>query len=300
MLYAPYHCPPPWNLGIKDETLLAALRAKLATALLDWARPLASADTTEEQLHTTPLLALLGVGSVEDPRLGELNIALSDLLSRFVMHADGTRLCVCGQLAYGMMPVKSIADVGSTGCKDGESEPENPGFSCLGSVLGVMGYTYHHKSVDQMVQEVANSGFCSHRVTESTYAEWWIKERLNNPAYRAFDTETEAKDTLLELFDMLYEQELVFLRQKWLGFAMMQNGFDMLAIGNLIHELRPDAIIETGTAAGGSAILWASILDLLELHDSRIHTIDTNHPSEGFGADHNSDPTKHRDRKSVV
>lgn len=49
----------------------------------------------------------------------------------------------------------------------------------------------------------------------------------------------------------------------------MQNGFDLLAIQDIIVEARPDLIIETGTAAGGSTILWASILELLELHHSR-------------------------------
>lgn len=32
---------------------------------------------------------------------------------------------------------------------------------------------------------------------------------------------------------------------------MMQDGFDLLAIQNIIWDLRPDVILETGTASGG-------------------------------------------------
>lgn len=49
----------------------------------------------------------------------------------------------------------------------------------------------------------------------------------------------------------------------------MQDPFDLLAIQNLIFELKPDLLIETGTANGGSALLWSSILEISDLHDSR-------------------------------
>lgn len=54
-----------------------------------------------------------------------------------------------------------------------------------------------------------------------------------------------------------------------LGFTCMQDPFDLLAIQNLIFELKPDLLIETGTANGGSALLWSSILEISDLHDSR-------------------------------
>lgn len=45
--------------------------------------------------------------------------------------------------------------------------------------------------------------------------------------------------------------------------------FDMVSIQMILSELRPDLLIETGTAGGGSALLWASIFELLGLHTSR-------------------------------
>jgi cephalosporin hydroxylase len=50
---------------------------------------------------------------------------------------------------------------------------------------------------------------------------------------------------------------------KWLGYAALKCPFDLWIYQELVHEIRPDLIIETGTARGGSALFLASILDLL-------------------------------------
>ncbi len=55
---------------------------------------------------------------------------------------------------------------------------------------------------------------------------------------------------------------------------------DSWSIQDLIHSLQPGLIIETGTANGGSALLWASVLELAQLHASRVVTIDPLDPSE--------------------
>lgn len=49
----------------------------------------------------------------------------------------------------------------------------------------------------------------------------------------------------------------------WLGIPIIQNPYDMIVMQELIYELRPDLIIETGVAHGGSLIYYASILELL-------------------------------------
>ena len=49
----------------------------------------------------------------------------------------------------------------------------------------------------------------------------------------------------------------------WLGIPIIQYPNDIVMMQELIWKLRPDVIIETGVAHGGSAILYASILDLL-------------------------------------
>jgi len=52
---------------------------------------------------------------------------------------------------------------------------------------------------------------------------------------------------------------------RWLGRPIIQYPQDILAVQELIWEVKPDLIIETGIAHGGSLILSASMLALLDL-----------------------------------
>lgn len=54
----------------------------------------------------------------------------------------------------------------------------------------------------------------------------------------------------------------------WLGRPIIQFPQDILAIQELIWKVKPDLIIETGIAHGGSLILSASILALLDLEEA--------------------------------
>ena len=49
----------------------------------------------------------------------------------------------------------------------------------------------------------------------------------------------------------------------WLGMPIIQFPQDIVAIQEVIWRVKPDVIIETGVARGGSLILSASILQLL-------------------------------------
>jgi cephalosporin hydroxylase len=54
----------------------------------------------------------------------------------------------------------------------------------------------------------------------------------------------------------------------WMGRPIIQYPQDMVAMQDLIWHLRPDLIIETGIAHGGSLILSASMLALLDMCDA--------------------------------
>jgi cephalosporin hydroxylase len=49
----------------------------------------------------------------------------------------------------------------------------------------------------------------------------------------------------------------------WLGLPVIQYPQDLLAMQQLIWELRPRAVVETGVARGGSLIFYASMLELV-------------------------------------
>ena len=56
----------------------------------------------------------------------------------------------------------------------------------------------------------------------------------------------------------------------WLDRPIIQYPQDMVAMQEIIWKTRPDVVIETGIAHGGSLILSASILALLDIADAKI------------------------------
>jgi cephalosporin hydroxylase len=46
----------------------------------------------------------------------------------------------------------------------------------------------------------------------------------------------------------------------WMGVPTIQNPNDVWIIQEIISEMKPDFIVETGTSRGGSALIWATIL----------------------------------------
>jgi cephalosporin hydroxylase len=55
---------------------------------------------------------------------------------------------------------------------------------------------------------------------------------------------------------------------RWLGRPIIQLPQDMVALQELVWKIRPDLIIETGIAHGGSLVLHASMLTLLDCCDA--------------------------------
>ena len=54
-----------------------------------------------------------------------------------------------------------------------------------------------------------------------------------------------------------------FLGTFWLGVLAVKNPMDLMVYQEILFELRPELIIETGTFMGGSALFLASVCDLL-------------------------------------
>ena len=59
---------------------------------------------------------------------------------------------------------------------------------------------------------------------------------------------------------------------RWLGLPIIQTPDDIVAMQEIIWETRPQVVIETGFARGGSAILYSSILELIG--EGRVITVD--------------------------
>jgi cephalosporin hydroxylase len=82
--------------------------------------------------------------------------------------------------------------------------------------------------------------------------------------------EREVIDRFHELY---YEsRERTWGNTRWLGRPVFKTPLDLWIYQEILHERRPDLIVETGTRHGGSALFFASICDLLD-HGSVI-TVD--------------------------
>jgi cephalosporin hydroxylase len=72
-----------------------------------------------------------------------------------------------------------------------------------------------------------------------------------------------------------------YRKTKWLGQTLLKAPTDLFVMQEIITDVRPDVLIEAGTLQGGSALYFASIMDLLG--KGRVITIDitefTNRPT---------------------
>ena len=68
-----------------------------------------------------------------------------------------------------------------------------------------------------------------------------------------------AKDFLLESFAINYSYDF-----DWLGVPIIQYPEDIVRLQNIVWNVKPDCIVETGVARGGSLMLSASLMMLLE------------------------------------
>jgi len=69
-------------------------------------------------------------------------------------------------------------------------------------------------------------------------------------------------------FTNLSHKEKYSYNFSWLGRPIIQYPQDIVAVQELIYKIKPDLIIETGIAHGGSLILSASMLSLLDIMEN--------------------------------
>lgn len=69
------------------------------------------------------------------------------------------------------------------------------------------------------------------------------------------------KGNIIANFHILYVASKIPLT--WMGTPVLKNPMDLWTYQEIIFEKKPDVIVETGTAYGGSALYFASLLDLI-------------------------------------
>ena len=99
---------------------------------------------------------------------------------------------------------------------------------------------------------------------------------LRGALYRRVALNRSDEQSVVTEFHRLYYDARLFnmtWRNTWfLGHAVQKCPLDLWLYQEIIHRLRPDVIVETGTCFGGSALYLASCCDLL--NTGRVITID--------------------------
>jgi len=93
-------------------------------------------------------------------------------------------------------------------------------------------------------------------------------------------TLTIAEDTVVRAFHRLYYdgtagKQRPYENTAWMGVPCLKCPMDLWAYQEILFEIRPDLIIETGTYMGGSALFFAHLCDLIG--NGRVVSIDIEH-----------------------
>ena len=80
-------------------------------------------------------------------------------------------------------------------------------------------------------------------------------------------------DVITDFHRLFYGSADTWRRNRWLDVPTLQNPNDVWIIQEIIGEVRPDFVVETGTFHGGSATLWAMLLSQLN-PAGRVITVD--------------------------
>lgn len=116
-----------------------------------------------------------------------------------------------------------------------------------------------------------------------------VLRRFRNLALHALDSLRMLVSSTPDKFHRLYydTKDQTWFDTYWLGVSTLKCPLDLWVYQEILCEVRPDVIIETGTAYGGSALFLASMCDLLR--NGRVVTIDIA-PTMGHGPERPTHP----------
>jgi cephalosporin hydroxylase len=83
-------------------------------------------------------------------------------------------------------------------------------------------------------------------------------------------------------YSAAWEEQISWQRTQWMGFPLLKMPGDLLNLSDLIWNIKPHLIVETGTAAGGSALFMATLLD--GMGTGKIVTIDVKQVDRAYPA----------------
>lgn len=98
-------------------------------------------------------------------------------------------------------------------------------------------------------------------------------EERNETMISALARDERVQSLARELFDLVSRYEYSY-HFSWLGRPIIQFPQDVVALQEIVWRVKPDAIVETGIARGGSLVFSASLLELLGGDHRRVIGVD--------------------------
>ena len=99
-------------------------------------------------------------------------------------------------------------------------------------------------------------------------------ESESRPAAQDVPTRADVERVSREFTKVFHDLKAqTFSTTTWLGVQLVKTPNDMVVMQQIVNETRPDLIIETGVYLGGSALLFASLMDMLGI-DGRVLAVD--------------------------
>jgi cephalosporin hydroxylase len=90
-----------------------------------------------------------------------------------------------------------------------------------------------------------------------------LRDSVNHRLYVDADLESRVVEVFHKLYYDGHRWGRTWSDTFWLGVQVAKCPLDLWVYQEMLHELRPSVIVETGTAHGGSALFLASVCDLL-------------------------------------
>ena len=114
--------------------------------------------------------------------------------------------------------------------------------------VGVMCFVYMHAAYHNL-NEAKWRYYAQCRM-----ADFWVNLAAHHLSARVEDR------VIIRKFNKIYYDFELFEKMSWLGVPSMQNPCDNWIMQEIITEVKPDFIIETGTGWGGTTLFYATVL----------------------------------------
>jgi len=111
-------------------------------------------------------------------------------------------------------------------------------------------------------------------ISPMTVVEDGAKTTVEELVRRVLKTRADHADLIQQYHEVFYNAPHTWQYTHFLGVGTMKTPNDLWMYQAILTNLRPTSVIETGTYAGGSALWYAYLMDMLGIKQGKVFTVD--------------------------